>query len=339
MYSTIELLKLLGSPFAKASAPKLDTKTLKRLYLCARKNRISFFYLATVRENYAKTLNELYELYKEEDKKFLKTKKAIVKLSKTLEDGNISYTFFKTIRPYKSTTVDLDVLILKEYSSIFEIMHNAGYILIKRGPRSATFLDTEANIGIDLYEEVAASFIIYFDKQSLATCVINLSLSNNVNVQALNPEADLACIIAHSIIKEQMYTLSEYYSFIHYLKQININDFIQTIKQNNITSATRTHASLTALLHNVAHKTIPKELEEIVEALGEEKFETARLIQKNFETPHKYHPITVAKCLLEITKNKKTRNSIAMQIYQMLSPNFTKRFLAELIQHIKRETY
>jgi hypothetical protein len=76
-----------------------------------------------------------------------------------------------------------------------------------------------------------------------------------------------------------------------------------------------------------------------MERLGEENFETTRLIQKDFETPHKYHPITVAKSLLEIAKGNKTRNSMATQIYQMLNPRFTKKFLKDIIQHVKRETY
>jgi len=259
-----------------------------------------------------------------------------------LSEANIEHAFFKTIRPYISTTVDLDILILGEYEDYaksVDVIKNAGYKLVAHGPSSTTFLDEKANIGIDLYREVAVGFITYIDKRTLFPYVATSRLPNRKSVKTLKPEADLACVIAHSVIKEQMYTLSEYYTFIHYLKQMNINDFIQIVGKNNITSAARTHASLTALLHNTVHKTIPKELQEILETLGEERFETTKLIQKNFETPYKYHPITVARSLLELTKNKKARKSMAVQIYQMLDLNYTKKFLTDTLQHIKRETY
>jgi hypothetical protein len=136
-----------------------------------------------------------------------------------------------------------------------------------------------------------------------------------------------------------MYTLSEYYTFIHYLREMDINDFLRIVKQNNIRSAARTHASMTASLHEIAHKTIPEELKRIVENLGEDCLETTRLIRNDFETPHKYHSITVAKSLLEIAKGRKSRNSMVIQIYRMLNPRFTKKFLKELFQHMERETY
>lgn len=338
MLSTIKLIRVLGSPFelTKFQVPLKDTINLLRL---SKKNRILFLYLQRI---HPKNLGKLTHLYRKLETDYRKTIDSIALVSKYLLEAEIKHSLFKTVKPYKSTTIDLDIIIFgenEEYYKSLNVLKNAGYKILAHGSMSSTLLDLREHLNIDLYREISASHIIYINKETLHSYVTTTRLPNGAEAKILKPEADLACIIAHSIIKEQMYTLSEYYSFIYYLKQMNINDFIEIIKQNNITSAARTHASLTALLHNVAHKTIPKELEEIVEALGEEKFETARLIQKNFETPHKYHPITVAKCLLEITKNKKTRNSIAMQIYQMLSPNFTKRFLAELIQHIKRETY
>lgn len=340
MNLTIQLLRIISSPFRRiAEIPSSDLK-LSELYQCSTKNRMPLLYLETLREN--NELNVFTSVYEKENDAYLETLDAIARVSRVLAIESIKHVIFKTIRPYKSTTVDIDILILgnrREYKKSAKTMQKAGYRLVVYGPRSTTLWDQEAKIGIDLYEQVAVSFITYMDKEKLANYPKTTRLPNGEYVKTLQPEADLACIIAHSIIKEQMYTLSEYYTFIHYLKQMNINNFIQIVKQNNITSAVRTHATITALLHKTAHKTIPNELQKILNSLGEESLETTRLIKNNFETPHKYHTITIARSLLEITKGKTSRNSMATQFYHMLNPNFTKKFLKALMEHMKRETY
>lgn len=310
-----------------------------KLFQIATKNRIGFFYLYNLGNNRLPQFNEKYD---KELSRYIKTNNTIGHISDTLNSKSINYAFFKTIRPYISTTVDLDILIFGEnedYIRSIKAMKNAGYKKLAQGPKSTTLFDKKANIGIDIYTEIAVSFIVYLDKKQLEPFVFTSKLPNNETVKILSPEADLACIVAHSVIKEQMYTLSEYYSFIYYLKQMNVDYFIQIVKNNNITSAVRTHATITAFLHKLAHNTVPEKLQKILKELGEEEFEVAKLIQNDFKTPHKYHPITLVQALLELTKGKKSRRSIAMQIYLMQNIGFTKKFLKELWQHIKRETY
>jgi len=301
---------------------------------------MSFLYLDTISEK--ADLGHLRNLYEREKTKYLKTLEAISRVSRILTDLNIKHAVYKTLRPYKFTTVDIDTLIFengRRYRKTVRAMQKAGYKLIGQGPRSTTLKDTEIGIGIDLYEQVAVSAITYIDKEKLIGHVTTTRLPSGAHVKTLKPEADLATIIAHSVIKEQMYTLSEYYTFIHYLKKMNIHNFVQLAKQNNITYATRTHANITTILHKTAHKTVPNELLQILSRLGEEKLETPLLIENCFETPHKYHMATLARSLLEIMKGKKCRNSIATQILHMLNPNFARDFLKASIQHITRKMY
>jgi len=297
-------------------------------------------YLEALKRNHLTTV--LGSTYDEEYTKYLKTLSAISRVSSLLDEKNIKHAIFKTIRPYESTTVDIDILIFEDknvHAKSVETMLKGGYKLVAFGPRSTTFQDQEASIGIDLYEQVAVSFMTYIRKEKMIDLVETIRLPNGEYVKTLKPEADLACIIAHSVIKEQMYTLSEYYTFIYYLEQMHLDNFIRIVKQNNITSATRTHATITKLLHKAAHKTIPNELQRITNSLGEENLEPTRLIKNNFETPFKYHPITITRALLEIAKGKTSRDSMAIQIFKMSNPNFTKKFLKDLMKHITRKTY
>jgi len=338
MNLTIELLQFLGSPFTPATTSMVDRSELMELCRYSSENRMLFLYLHTVKKNH---LGDFSALYEKEKLRCLKTDDAIARISQALTDVHIKHAVFKTIRPYKYTTVDLDILIFvdRNCTKSIKTLQKAGCNLVVYGPKSTTLWDQEANIGIDLYEQVAVSCVTYIDKRKLVTYVTTAKLPNGEYVKTLRPEADLACIIAHSIIKEQMYTLSEYYTFIHYLKQMNISDFLEIVKENNLTSAARTHIAITALLHKVAHETIPNELQQVLDSIGEENFEPSRVIKNSLETPHKYHPITIAKSLLEIAKGKETRKGIATQLFHMFDPNFSKDFLRQLIDHIFRETY
>jgi len=330
---------MLGSPFVKKTSLILERTKIVELCSYSKNNRILLFYLEKIIKNNPHLFSTLHQ---KENVRYWTTLDAIAKASQALTDSRIPYVVFKTIRPYKSATVDIDILIFGEknnYVKAVDEMQKVGNKLVVRGPRSTTLLDQKANMGIDLYEQVAAGFIIYVDKQTLKPHISNTIMENGICVSVLDCEADLLCLIAHSMIKEQMYTLSEYFTFIYYLKKLNIEDFLKLVQQNNLSCATRTHATITALLHKVAHGTVPKKLQEILFSLGEDKFEAARIIEKKLVTPHKYHPITIAKSLLEITKGKRTRESIATQLFHMLDLKFSKDFASKLINHVLRETY
>lgn len=340
MNSTLQLLKLLSTA-DKTTVPRGLSET-ESLYLhkCSIKNRMSFLYLEALRRS--NSLTVLESIYKEEKKKYTRTFAAISRVSKLLMERNIEHVVFKTIRPYVSTTVDIDTLILggrEEYMESIKTMKEAGYRLIVRGPRSTTLWDNRVNIGVDLYEQVAVSFITYIDKQELTKYATITTQQNGEHIRVLKPEADLTCIIAHSLIKEQMYTLSEYYSFINYLEQLDTDEFVDIANRTNLTSAIRTHAAITALLHSAAHGTIPSKLEQILDYLGDNKLEGKILMKRKFETPHKYHPTTVTKSLLEIAKGKKVRRSMAIQALHMLDPQFAKKFASVLVEHTIRKTY
>jgi hypothetical protein len=339
MNFTIQLMRLLdsNSPFTELAVLPEERD---QLLLYAKNNRILFSYLEAV--NTRKASGEPADIYEKELRRYVATIDAVSRISKVLTSKHLRHAIFKTVRPYRSTTVDIDIIIFGsagDYLNANRAAHEAGYRLVEQGPSSTTFEDPEMGIGIDLYREISASHIIYMDKDTLAGYATDAYLPNGEPVRTLEPEADLAAIIAHSLVKEQMYTLSEYYTFVKYLKQIKVTNLLQIAKQNNITNAVRVHASITALLYKVAHNGVPDELHQILSNLGEEKLETTLLVRKNLKTPHKYHTLTVAKCLVESAKGEKCRRSMALQVLKMLNPRFTGKLLKLFTEHATRETY
>ncbi len=338
---TIELLQTL-QPQETLVGGSLGTNpdNLRRLYEYSVLNRMPLPYLEALAAK--GILGRLANVYEDKCEEFSRTVEAIGKAAGVLGKAGVNYAFHKTVRPYRSTTVDIDTLILGDKSSYLKsvkTMLQAGYRLVERGPRSTTVWDGEFSIGVDLYEEIAVSYITYVDKKSLEDCIIDLKLPNSQYVKHLDPEADLVSLIAHSIIKEQMYPLSEYYSFIHYLERIDTCRFLQMVKESNIVPAARTHATITASIHAIAYKNVPIRLRNILVSLGQDSFEMKRLTENRFKAPHKYHPITILKSLLKIAERKKTRDSMALQIFYMANPDFTGKFLKTLTRHATRRTY
>jgi hypothetical protein len=339
MNYTARLMQFLDSPL---SSVFLDMKPdeLHETSQCARNNRILFSFLEA--SDKGKVSQRLTEMYKRELRRYHATIDVVSRFSGMLTRKHVGHAIFKTVRPYKSTTVDIDVIIFgsaKEYLDAIRVTREAGYKFLGQGPMSTTFQDPEIGIGIDLYREIAVSYIAYLDKDMLFDYVRDATLPNGEQIRTLTPEADLAAIIAHSVIKEQMYTLSEYYTFVHYLEQMNVNNFIQIVKHGNITHATRTHASITALLHRITRKSIPNELSQILSCFGEDDLEIAALTRKGYKTPHKYRTLTVARSLIEMSKGEKSRRSIAAQMLNALNPSFTSKFLKALTEHVIRATY
>lgn len=340
MNVTIELLRLLGSPYMPSATYDIPVDKQFQLFHYSSKNRITLFYLDAM--NQQEVPENLALFYEQEISRARQTLGAIARISHLLTNAHIEHAVIKTLRPYISTTVDIDAIIFGNtvnYAKAVKTTQDSGYRKLARGPMSTTFQDPEMKIGVDLYKEIAVSYIPYIDKTKLADSIVDTELSNKNWVRTLTPECDLAIIIAHSLIKENMYTLSEYYTYIHYLERLDIKNLIQLAEETRLKSAVRTHTGITALLHKAVHKVLPNKLQQILNELGEEKLETALVTKNDFRMPHKYHPTTIIRCLLEIVKEEKTRKGMATQILHAFDPRFSQDFLKRLINHVVRETY
>lgn len=309
------------------------------LYRRAKNNRMLLLYLSAL--HHAGMLGAHASEYAELHAKSIDTYDAMSRLSETLHEAGITHTMFKTIRPYLSTTVDLDVIIfdLEKYQTSIQTMHAAGYLTLGDGPNSTTVQDPVIGIGIDLYHEVAVSHIIYLDKQKLRRHVVDNPLPNRKVAKSLSPPADLLALIAHATVKEHMYTVSEYYTTVHFLSRmspVDLRTFIALTRDYGLVRSVQVHIGLTAYLHRAAHGSIPSGLRHIIVELGVNSLELQRLT----EAPHKFHPLTIVQVLMEKMRSEsKTRRSLATQFASMLNPTFTLQFLRDLLDHVFRESY
>ena len=143
------------------------------------------FFLDAIRKN--GNFGKLKILYVREKRKCIEDSQAISRVSKILTNSGVQYAVFKTLRPYAFTTVDVDVLIFGdkvEHLRAVDSMLNAGYKILARGPKSVTLKDPKSNLGIDLYEQIAVSFINYMDKKKLANFVTTVKLPNGFLIKS-----------------------------------------------------------------------------------------------------------------------------------------------------------
>jgi len=342
---TIKLLRVVGSPFVSGKESPANAYEASELYDCAIKNRMAFFFLTELRKSFE--LGKLKNAYTLMYAKYLGTYDAILRASNVLTMVNVDHAIFKTIRPYPSTTVDIDILVFGPddfHKKAIDSMGDAGYIRLGSGPHSMTFRDPAVDIGVDLYREVSVSHIIYLDKDLLKPYVTQkrLLLQGPRTVSVLSPAADLVALIAHSVIKEHMYTLSEYYSTLHYLGEMSpdeLSGFQKMIYENNIVSTVVVHMGITARLHEIAHGYVPEKIKEFVGGLQVKSIEGQRF-ERSLKFPYKFHPLTVLRALIEkITGEEKTRRSVAKQIIGMSQPNFAGSVVRKIVEHTWRETY
>ena len=355
---TLKLLRTVGSPFSLEFESPQDSIEAIELYDYASKNKIGLTYLEALRTQGSLGKFGLELKYEEEKRKYNELRLTASQVAHLLNSAGINYAVFKSIMPFAMVTNDIDILHLgstDEYYKAVDIIAKADYIMIvESGPVPLQIMFHDSRDGphpvtgqkdvydIDLYREASASYIIYLDKKKLARYVTETSILS-VPIKVLKPEADLIAMVAHALFPELLYTLSIYYTTLHYLKGLGpqgINEFICIAKENNVTLQVKAHCSLTGMLHQEAHGFVPNELEEVLSRFGKDSREVNMLLRTHLKTPHRYSWATVMNAFLEKSREGRFRRSaIRQMIATVVNPSLSRRVWSNYIWRRSRETY
>jgi len=345
MNKTIKLLRIVGSPGIARKEPFTDDAESLELYDLAVKNKIPLLYLEELKRQ--GKLNKLKAKLDEEREKYLKFIGGVERVSKIFNAAGIEYTLFKTIKPYPAVPGDIDIVILGDSHMLersIEILQEAGYKFIgatNPGPSVEDLIDPKDDIIVDLQEEISLSYLIYMDKNKFWDQIIEIKLPTGEKIKNLTPEIDLAIVIIHSLT-EHLYTLGDFYTFIYRLAEMNekdINNFIDILEEHKIRGIARSFITITDALCEAAYGEKPKNLSYLLNELNYDAQEIKNLIGGNFKMPHRYSIITITRTLLEKTKEKRFRRSVATQMLHMLNPRLTKFVVSEFIWRRKKEYY
>lgn len=371
---SLKLLRTIGSPLVEGEeAPAAGEESLE-LYNLAVKNRISMLYLETLQRQ--GKLSKLAAKYEEEKAKYLTFIDEVARVSRVLDDGGINFAIYKTIRPYPALLNDIDIITMDDddmYKKAAEMLLRSHYNVGLPGivdtesltddaayqraaklatkptshkgahisPTSTSFVAPGNNILIDLRKELAMNYTLWMDKNKFRDHIISTKLSNGEEIKTLRPELDLACIVAHSFT-EHLYLLGDYYTFLFQLSKMGgseIDQFASMVKENRITLAARVFTTITAGLCQAAYGVIPKALYVIGEKFGSDNNELKNMVRNNFNIPHRYKMLTLARFLLEKTREGRARKGILRQMLSMLNPMQAKLVIRLLIDKRRKEIY
>lgn len=332
---TLRLLRILGSPMSIGSQAELSSADALDLFEYAFENRIALLYLDSLREK--KALSSLNAQYREQNNRYEQSEVTVARLAELLNKAGFRYAIMKTLKPYRATPNDVDVLFLDEdakFKEAMKILKEKGYTFLQMAPCQAEFYDPRAKsirhdktggiYHIDLYRELAADYVVYLDKKRLMRYRETVTILD-VQVHVFSPEAELAIVLMHSVFPEQSYQLQDFYSTLHFLDKMEteqIKNFINIVTGNHITTAVRASLTLTAVLHEAAFGVVPQKLSTILEKIGGQTKEGFFLFRKHFETPYIYSFWTFFKTFCERALDKRGFASFFVQGLHMLNPLF-----------------
>jgi hypothetical protein len=194
---------------------------------------------------------------------------------------------------------------------------------------------------IDLYKEISASHFIYMDKEKLQPYITSVSVDGK-KFQTLLPEADLAVVLTHSIVPEQLFTLGEYYTALYYIQKMDkkrLNKLVQIFRANNVTRAGIASLSVLSMLHEKVYGFVPDKIGYLMEEMGWDSKRGSEIISDDLALPYRYNVSTLISVMFERMKSWNGLKSTFIQGVCMLDPRLMRWVVYNIVNRRRRETY
>ena len=290
-------VSLLSSISDRSKIRQSDTKLLIQY---AVKNKIELTFL----EFASKDLHapKFYSKLKKQYSSFLTS---LVKVLKTLDEEDVAYSLFKTLKPIPYTPVDIDLLLgsaddLRRAISVLRDVFDVEIIGYDRWV-VGIHVPVEDEI-LEPHLEIHAGNWIYLQKNPLLNSTHRMEVLGET-LTTLTPEAEIISIVAHSLFKEQLITLNDVVSVLCFLR---IGD----------------------------RRSLQNLLAETKSSFALDKF--LRLASRAVRFPLKLDPIQVATIVLEkIAKDPGARSTFPLLLISLMSGEGVK----SVVDHLRRETY
>ncbi len=356
-----KLVSFLGSPFVKegtSSEISFSDEEKLELYKIAYNNKVGLFFLQRLKDT--GQLSPLEDKYASDMERYNETLITAMNLSSAISEYTGDFAIFKFFKPFPNTPSDVDALFFlskKDYFKTVDYLLNNEYCKIGECPSQVVVYDLRGGYGqmdkrtvggkkggkyyIDLYKEVSASHFIYMDKEKLQTYIISIDVDGK-KMQTLSPEADLAVVLTHSIIPEQLFTLADYYTALYYIKQMDtqeLDKLIQIFSENKVTKVAKASLTIISLIHKKMHDFIPDKVNYLLERMGSDPTYANIFASGDLYLPYRYDVSTLVNVIFERMRSRKGLKSMLIQGVCMLDPRLMKWVVYNIIQRRKRETY
>jgi hypothetical protein len=309
----VHLLQTIGIPGLVTSKHGSGDAGLIKL---AKLNKIALLYSNAAQVEANADLIFLHEL-------LIKT---LEQVSTVFEKNNITYTLFKTVKPFPTTPSDIDVLLPKaDFIRAEKLLMSSGYTRTTHDAYSSTL---EKDMIVDLQQQPSVSNLPYFPRDLLFENAIVKTI-NGFDVRTLNHETELLVIAAHSFYKEQMFTMNDYYAITMLSEQADLEKVLRLAKQAKILEALQIIIGITSQITECVYGENLKvsELNTILKGYSKGRIETM---------PIKFpFSLIVRLLILRASKDKEMLKKLFPAIVRIITPGQ----LSKLFAHATRRTY
>jgi hypothetical protein len=249
----------------------------------------------------------------------------IKSVSGLFNENNVDYAVFKTVKPFKTTPSDIDILVSdNSFAHAAALLSDVGYKELSKDAYSATL---SKEMIVDLQLQPSVSNLPYLDKDYLMQ---NRTVRNIENAKffGLTDEAEIAIVACHSIYKELMFTLNDYYTITILAERLNVSDIIRAAKA---TKSIDVFKIIFGLCRRITEEAFGMELNvnEVSRQLGTD--------YPQVETMPTRFPLSMVVRLLisRATKDTLVRSNAFPAIIKSMSVKQITRF----VSHLGRDTY
>jgi len=325
------LVKLIGIPnVCKPTFFQLRTEDVPDFLQIAEQNKIPLLFLRNLASGLeSPSVKSTLLRY---EKEYKRTMDLMGFVASTLEPVNANYTLFKTLKPFPYVPSDVDVLLLSDndLKKVVRALMSEGCIVLDGDAYGVTMFSPIHKMNIDLTTQIAVSGLVYVNKELLIDHVCELDVHGTI-VRTLSSPADLLVVTAHSIFKEQMFTLSDYYAFVtlaQYWEETS-----KLAEKLHLKHALNTLLNMTRSVTLDAFGPLNPLTKEF-NALGITYAISAS--ENNIELPKKYDVSTiVVEFLKKLMTDSVTLSSLSSAARSFYNPSFYRK----LLQHATREKY
>lgn len=334
---TLDVLRTIGYPTGDGFERKTRTES-QELYDIARQNKIGSLYIQALSET--GPVSELQKQKGERESFHEKLSDTYDRLSDAIPKS-ISYVAIKSVYPFMADFKDIDLLVFDEnLQHLKSSLLDSGFDLVSSTPVSFDVIDSQTQIQVDIQTKMAVRRVVYLDKSTISDLITTRSVGQS-EIPVPNLAADLAAIIAHSVI-EQLYILKEFYYSIFALKNMEsqeLDEFVSLINQNNLEPACGAFLSVTRELSFKAFAHHPDNLQWVLEEFGVSEKEVDSLYLSNYKFPHRYSRKTGLLTVANKFKNRKFLLSLLSEMPHLLHPPTFVYLLGEAKERFTRSHY
>jgi len=341
------LMEIIGFPQSKVELVENAREDYLLNFLpLAIENKVPLFFLeraVTICKG-SKILEAHHETYIKRARSFFDL---LNRISGLLTKIETNFVVFKTFRPFPFVTVDLDILFftreefLRAYHELRQFYTLAGY-----GPYSISLHSPKHDIILDLHLEISVSRMVYVNKQLLRRFVTEFPVNGN-QTYSLELPAALATVVAHSLYKEQMLTLSDYYTTLTQILQMTPYErriLADLAEQLNIGLSVNLVLRLVDFITKIVFKKSASVISETAEMIEIDEVEEKAIqiavnqfVQRT-KLPLKYHPFSVALAFMKKAfKDPLLRATLGNQFFDVITNR--SGFLESALLHARRTAY